>query len=490
MSNALAIAAVSHLLKDLLNDGIIQGDLGATVGAKVVVTSRPPIRQPDTSNPDECQLNLFLYQVQPNSGWRNEGLPARDAQGTRVGRHPLALDLHYLLTAYDERDLHPEILLGYGMQLLHETPVLGRKLIRRSLRDIAESGTGTLPPNLKALTQSGLADQMESIRITPNYLNTEELSKIWTGFQAPYRLSMAYIVTVVLIEVTEPVRQALPVLTMGAENRGPSVLAGMLPALPTLLAARAEGYQSSARHDGTIHLLGHHLEGTGPRVIIKHPGLALELFVANGGVTLTPPPTSAELADGTESFTLPDDIRLNCDRRVRVDLSQAQLPADWVPGHHTVELEVTQLDEQGSPVVRRTNALPLTIAPLMVLGDPTIPVDPDHPTVLAAAAANGTRSTTVRLRCRPGVRKGQEISLFLGDRELAGAGVFGGSAIQTDTLEFQGDLPEFLFVPSSAPPALHPVRLRVDGVESPFILRFPAPKPPQFDSGQRIRMPT
>jgi len=489
MSSALAIAAVSHLLRDLLNDGIIQGDLGATVGAKIAVTSRPPIRQPDTANPDECQLNLFLFQVQPNPGWRNEGLPARDATGSRVGRHPLALDLHYMLTAYDERDLHPEILLGYAMQLLHENPVLGRNRIRRSLTDITESGTNTLPPNLKALTRSGLADQFESIKITPNYLNTEEMSKVWTSFQAPYRPSMSYLVTVVLVEVPDAARQALPVLRIGPGNRGPSVVASALPKHPTLLAARPSNYQSVASPDGTIHLLGHHLGGSNPQVILTHPTLGLQLTASGAALEFTAPPTRADFHAGTESFDVPDDTLLLSDRRIMVRLNQAQASANWAAGLLTVELRVEQSDEDGNTVIRRSNTLPIPVAPTIVFGDPNNPTDPDHPSVVATAASNGFRSTTVRLKCRPAARKGQSLTLLVGDRELAGEGVFSGAATATETIEFQGKLPEGMFVPQGAPPARQPVRLRVDGVESLFIQLFQPPRPPEFDSSQRLEMP-
>ena len=74
MSNALAIAAVTAVLRDLLNNGVVQHDLSANVGV-VSVTSKPP----DVINtgPNEAaQLNLYLYQVTPNQGWRNVGQPA------------------------------------------------------------------------------------------------------------------------------------------------------------------------------------------------------------------------------------------------------------------------------------------------------------------------------------------------------------------------------------------------------------------------------
>ena len=152
---------------------------------------------------------------------------------------PLALDLHYLLSAYGAEDLHPEILLGYAMQLLHETPVLSRGAITTALNPSPSVGT-TLPPALRALAACGLADQLEQIKITPEYLNTEEMSKLWTAVQSHYRPTAAYVATVVLIESTLPAQATLPVLSRGpvdlATGRDRGVIAepSLLAPLPTI----------------------------------------------------------------------------------------------------------------------------------------------------------------------------------------------------------------------------------------------------------------
>ena len=117
------------------------------------------------------RLNLFLYQVTPNAAWRNVDLPSRDANGRRVSNPPLALDLHYLLTAYGVADLQAEVLLGYGMQLLHENPVLSREAIRTALNPSPVSGA-LLPSVYQALRSADLAEQVELLKITPSAMNT------------------------------------------------------------------------------------------------------------------------------------------------------------------------------------------------------------------------------------------------------------------------------------------------------------------------------
>lgn len=156
MSSALAIAGVTAVLRDLLNDGLINNDATGVLGATVSVTAGPPDRViPANGGTESTQLNLFMYHVTPNSGWRNERFPTHDASGNqRLSNAPLAINLHYLLSAHGSEDLHGEILLGYAMQLLHEMPILSRKAIRKALDPSPPIGGTALPSALKALADS------------------------------------------------------------------------------------------------------------------------------------------------------------------------------------------------------------------------------------------------------------------------------------------------------------------------------------------------
>jgi len=205
VSNALGLAAVTAVLRDLLNNGLIDASVG-----DVTVSALAPDKI-TVDNGDSTQLNVFLYQVTPNQGWRNVGLPSVDAAGTaRLSNPPLALDLHYLLTAYGAAEFEAEILLGYAMQVMHENPVLTRASIRNSLSPGPVAG-GILPPALQTLTAAELADQIEQIKIVPQALSTEEISRLWTAFGAHYRPTAGYQASVVLIEGRKATRPALPV---------------------------------------------------------------------------------------------------------------------------------------------------------------------------------------------------------------------------------------------------------------------------------------
>jgi hypothetical protein len=216
MSSALAIAAVTAILKDLLDNGIIDGNIAEKTGDVSVTTLAPELILPkkdDTSS----QLGLFMYQVTFNQGWRNAGLPSFDSNGSRVSNPPLALDLHYLLTAYGLKDYDAEILLGTAMQILHETPVLTRKAIQKSLSGYPNL-SGSSPEQILPFSGSdatNLARQLESIKITPEPLSTDEMSKIWSALQKSYRPTMGYKVSVVLIEAERPTKHPLPVSSRG-----------------------------------------------------------------------------------------------------------------------------------------------------------------------------------------------------------------------------------------------------------------------------------
>ena len=192
MSSALAIGAVSAVLKNLLDNGIVeQVALGTTVNVSAVAPDTIRLDAPE----DPPQLNVFLHQVTPNAAWRNRELPSRASNGDRLTNPPLALDLHYLITAYGRSDFQAEILLGYAMHLLHERPMLDRPAIRRAL-DPSPLDVSMLPPAFQALTASDLADQVEAIRITPIAMPVEEMSKLWSAIQTHYRPSAAYQVSV------------------------------------------------------------------------------------------------------------------------------------------------------------------------------------------------------------------------------------------------------------------------------------------------------
>jgi hypothetical protein len=197
VTSALAIASVTYLLKDLLDNRLVQHGITASVG-DVTVTALPPDRI-TTGTDERSQINLFLYRVTPHTAWRG-GLSGPEENGAHAHRATLALDLHYLITAYGERDFQAEILLGSAMQLLLETPVISREMIRTALPAGKSGRGGNLPPLQQTLATAELAEQVDEIRLIPEFLSTEEASRLWSALQAKYRPSASYKVSTVYIE--------------------------------------------------------------------------------------------------------------------------------------------------------------------------------------------------------------------------------------------------------------------------------------------------
>ena len=86
------------------------------------------------------------------------------------------------------------------MFVLHEMPVLTRDAIR------AVTVAPPQPPLLAGLQASELADQIEQIKVVPQVMSVEEISKIWSALQSQYRPTAVYKATVVLVESQSSVR--------------------------------------------------------------------------------------------------------------------------------------------------------------------------------------------------------------------------------------------------------------------------------------------
>ncbi len=429
MSTALAIAGVTAVLRDLLNDGLVNHNVSGVLGSSVTVSVLAPDRVvpqgPGAS--ESSQINLFLYLVTPNPGWHNERLPSRDASGRqRLTNQPLALDLHYLLSVYSGGDLHAEILLGYAMQLLHEMPVLTRDAIRTALNPSPVVGA-SLPPALRALADSGLEDQIELIKLTPQYLNTEEMSKLWTAMQSHFRPTAAYTASVVLIEAQRAVRSPLPVLSRGEvftsltgerRDRGIEVIPSLLPPLPTLTAAVPPARQPVAAIDDTVGLTGHHLEGSQREVLLTNDRFEIDATIA------ALPPPSPPL--GIESL---------------IEFSLAGQAAALPVGVYRV---AARLVRPGESDPRETNRIALTLAPRMT----NLPLS-------VTRAGDGSASFTIEFT--PELRAGQSAVLVLGQSEYLPQG---GPGSPPTSLSFT--IPD-------APIGSHLARLRIDGIESPII---------------------
>lgn len=448
MSSPLAIGAVSAVLRNLLDNGLIEA--GGAIGSTVNVSAVAPDTVDLENTEEPPRLNVFLHQVTPNGGWRNVGLPSRgSSSGERLTNAPLALDLHYLITAYARADFQAEILLGYAMHLLHERPVLDRDAIRRALNP-SPLDVSMLPPAFQALAASDLADQVELLKVTPAVMTSDEMSKLWSAIQTHYRPSTAYVVSVVLIEGRRPGVLPLPVLSRGPvdplthRDRGVVVNADMLPPLPTLFETQPQLEQSGARLGEPVTVKGVRLAGSGHRVRLTHR-------LVTTPIEITP---SKPDATGTKIvFALPND---------------AAAQTAFAAGQWSLTVRFTPAGESEP---RETNAVPLVLAP-----SPAIVALPGLGLPAVGITRGGTPvRVTATIHSRPRVRPEQRATLLLDGAEAVAL----PRTSAADPLVFQ--------FPNTVAAGAHWLRLRVDGTDSVLLDRT-GPSP-VFDATQRVNVP-
>ncbi len=222
MSNVLSIAAVTAVLKVLLENGLVSDPIAASVG-DVIVTALPPDRISVEAD-ERAQINLFLYQVTQNRNvdWVSQEFRSRHSRingNPRSPTPPLALDLHYLLTAYGAKDFQAELLLGYAMHLLHKTPAITSDIIENTLINASTTNTSSaFSQAVASVSVSDLAEQIGQIKLTPEFFNMEETSKLWSALQTHYRPSATYLASMVLIESSNDKSESFYMMPLSQPN--------------------------------------------------------------------------------------------------------------------------------------------------------------------------------------------------------------------------------------------------------------------------------
>jgi hypothetical protein len=208
VSDYLAVGGVSAVLMSLLGTALSNGGPTTILGSAAAITNKSPDLVL-TGTDETAGINIFLYYASMNPALRNLGLPSANASGGRLSNPPLAINLHYLVTAYGSHAFDTEILLAWAMKVFHDTPVVPRDTIQQALADLLS--VHPPPAENQLIAASTLASQVEHIRITPETLTTEEIYRLWTAFQTHYRPTTSYQVSVVVIQDTQGYQSNLPV---------------------------------------------------------------------------------------------------------------------------------------------------------------------------------------------------------------------------------------------------------------------------------------
>jgi hypothetical protein len=268
MSASTAIGMVSASLRNLL-----VGEMRLSPVLDVTILA------PDESGSGR-RVNLFLYKVVENSFLRNQDWTVKAGTPNQLVPAPLSLNLLYLLTPYAPNDplngnASAHQILGEAMRVFYENAVVP-----------------------KAYLDAGLLDAREQLQITSDAPDPEELSRIWTTFSQPFRLSVLYQVSTVQLDRLPANQRPMPkrVRQVGV----PDIRAPLNP--PTVV----EMSPASGAAGAVLTFTGTHLAGWRASVLLADK-------TVTSGQALT-----------ADTFT-------------------ATLPTDLLPGFYDVRVDVSRL---------------------------------------------------------------------------------------------------------------------------------------------------
>lgn len=189
---AAAIQGVTNFLRDLLRRQL-----------KVAGVPTPDVTllPPGNALPNINGANLYLYRVVESPSTKNQ-----DWRGNRTRpptpRPVLGLQLSYLVTPLaplpDASGDVAHFSLGVAMLTLHENPILN------DVHLPGDAGNSIIPVDADVLLPESVRESYEQVKVTLLPTSVDEISRIWATLNQPYRLSVAYEVSLVELLPTLP----------------------------------------------------------------------------------------------------------------------------------------------------------------------------------------------------------------------------------------------------------------------------------------------
>jgi len=329
MSNTV-IKDVTQALQTLL-----LSQLSPISGSKPQVSLLPP----GEKMPGGLGVNLYLYRIMESPFTKNEPWPG-DRKTPPSSTPALGLELSYLLTPFAPApdpgaapagdDAHT--MLGTAMLVFHENPILNNVHI-----------TGF---DADSILTPALLNSFEQIKIRLATTSLEELSKIWATINQPYRLSVAYDVSLVELTPTPP-----PPVNGGIVlSTGVTVIPWQAPHLDSLTPqsgalAHVDGGGALAPNILTINGSGFSFPGQSPKVTVGGHAASINSL---------PAPTDRAL-----TVSLPTDLDGGPNEDVQVSLNgKPSTPLTFI---------VTPWLNQLTPIRTALDSTPGPPAPTLVL---------------------------------------------------------------------------------------------------------------------------
>lgn len=385
MSNSFAIVAVTATLWHLFTKN----------GIKVSLDS------PDAESSSDARINIFLYQVVPNLGYKNIDVPTRDYSGELITKQQVGLDLSYLITSYGTStdELSSQRLVADVVRIMHENPILTPDVIRAAMADI---DVQTIFPEF---AQVDLPNQRDLVKFTMINLSLEDITKIWSSFfkTKPYRLSVAYKATVVVLDdAMQQPRSTMPV-------RKPKVYVNLSrkPEITYVIPQMVAWISGTGGAPGAwqeIRIIGKNLKADDVRIDFGDPAQQLD--------TLPKPNT---LTDNEIKYTVPNNVPAGI-KQIRV--------------LHPINMgEPPQLHKGADSNMVLFALTPKIMDPVSITGN------------------------TLTVRFEPSVGANQKAEIIVGTYRPLETTILNPNTVSG-------------ILPSNITPGTYPVRLRIDGAES------------------------
>ncbi len=172
MDEIRLIASVTQTMIDLIESAlsVIPGPLGGAV----TVEARSPREMVLTDPTAEASfVSMWLYRVDQDAV--NRPVPPTGAE--EMPSFPRSITLHYLVSARAKEPNDEQTLLGVALKVFADHPVVAGVDLKGSLQGDAGE-----------------------VRITPEPLTIEDLTRVWRALGVPLRTSLAYGVQVLAID--------------------------------------------------------------------------------------------------------------------------------------------------------------------------------------------------------------------------------------------------------------------------------------------------
>lgn len=175
MSDYKVVNAVDETLRALLWSHMqFDSEISSLLNESRIIFDAP-FKLLDNLDPDDEYISIFLYRVVESPDMKNRPLERIDPGSLKYP--PLSLNLFYLITPLSPNPDNEHLMLGKTMQILYDNSIVKGSILQKVLQDTPSE-----------------------LRIILNPMSVEDLSKIWSAFMRPMRLSVSYEVKAVFID--------------------------------------------------------------------------------------------------------------------------------------------------------------------------------------------------------------------------------------------------------------------------------------------------